>query len=340
MRRKIYFILTLVFCTALASYALLTRKLPLGFSSSEVQQSLPDLITYTQPGLLPEGIDYAKQCQCFVVSSVGQGQVGKVSLEGKYTSLTQDPELISSFGLLVDESRNRVLIALGDYGWSQKSSALTRLKVAKLGIYDLTTGARLQLIDLAALSPSYRKHMANDIAMDAEGNAYMTDSFAPVIYKVTPTGEASIFLEHERLGGGSFAQNGIVYHPSGHLIVARSDNQSLYRVPLAQSSEIQEIRLDQRLPRNPDGLELMPDQRIGVIAHHEAKVTILESDDQWLSARVEAQASLEIRKPTTMVAVGSVLYALESGFNLKPPPDVYRIEKVNFGPKSSDRQVP
>ena len=315
---------------AFVGYALLLREPLPGFSSSGAQQGQPELILYTQAGLLPEGIDYGRACDCFLVSSVGTGQIGKVSLEGKYTPLTQDPELVSSFGLLVDEKRKRVLVALGDYGWSQKSSALTRLKTAKLGVYDLNTGKRLQLIDLAALRPSYRKHMANDIAMDPEGNAYITDSFAPVIYKVTAAGKASVFLEHALLGGGSFGQNGIVYHPSGHLIVARSDNQRLYRVPLARPSEIQEIRLDQRLPRNPDGLELMPDQRIGVIAHHEAKVTVLKSEDQWLSARVEAQAQLEIRKPTTMVAVGAALYGLESGFNLKQPPDVYRIEKVNF----------
>jgi hypothetical protein len=112
--------------------------------------------------------------------------------------------------------------------------------------------------------------------------------------------------------------------------VARSDNQKLYRISLAQPAGIREMSLTQRLPRNPDGLELTPDLRIAVIAHQEAKVTILNTGDQWLSAHVEAQTQLKIRKPTTMVAVGSALYALESGFNLKPPPDVYRIEKVKF----------
>lgn len=114
------------------------------------------------------------------------------------------------------------------------------------------------------------------------------------------------FLEHDLLGECFFAQNGIVYHLSGYLIVARSDNQKLYRISLKQPFEISQIRLEQELPRNPDGLELLPDQRI------------------------EGQAVLKIRKPTTMVAVESALYALESGFNVNPPPSVYRIEKVNF----------
>ena len=39
----------------------------------------------------------------------------------------------------------------------------------------------------------------NDIALDPQGNAYVTNSLSPFIHKITPDGEASVFINEPSL---------------------------------------------------------------------------------------------------------------------------------------------
>ena len=96
------------------------------------------------------------------------------------------------------------------------------------------TSKHLSYVDLDRLRPN-AAHFANDIAVDGQGNSYVTDCFSPIIYKVDAQGTANIFLEDNRLAApaGSFGLNGIVFHPDGYLLVVKYDEGILYKVPLA-----------------------------------------------------------------------------------------------------------
>jgi len=90
--------------------------------------------------------------------------------------------------------------------------------LSRLLIYDLTTGALKNDVDLSALVPDASAYFANNIAVDKEGNAYVSDWYARVIYKVTPEGKASLFWRNET--GIASGPNGLDFHPDGYLLVS------------------------------------------------------------------------------------------------------------------------
>ena len=92
---------------------------------------------------------------------------------------------------------------------------VTRGKLAAVATYDATTGAPRAYYDLSSLDPG--AHLANDLVLDARGNAYVTDSFAPVIYRIDTKGHASIFARDARFKTGEgFNLNGIAMHRGGY----------------------------------------------------------------------------------------------------------------------------
>ena len=139
-------------------------------------KNIQDVLEFTEPGLYPEGIAHDRFLQRFLVTSVTTGDVGAVSYSGEYMPFIQDNRIISAIGLKVDDARKRILVAGADPGVSPESTGTTAAQQALLGIYDLRSGANIHFIDLGALRPG-QMHFANDIALDNQGNAYVTDSF-------------------------------------------------------------------------------------------------------------------------------------------------------------------
>ena len=168
------------------------------------------LIMMSPPGTIPEGVEYDPKNKRFLVGSLTQGTVFVVGKDGSLTPFVQDPELKGSAGIEVDEERNRLLVTATDRGAFSGQSA----GQAKLGIFDLTTGKRIAMIDLAAVGPKDAKaHFANDVTVGSDGSAYVTDTLARVVYKVDPKNKATVFLPNTF---GAIAQhqfNGIVAHP-------------------------------------------------------------------------------------------------------------------------------
>jgi hypothetical protein len=110
------------------------------------------------------------------VSSRTQGRIGTVRDASTYTQLADDTRLVSTIGLNLDATRQRLLAAVSDAGANTtRTSATTMRKLAALAIFNPSSGALLRYIDLGALRPT-QAHFANDIAVDAVGNVYVTDS--------------------------------------------------------------------------------------------------------------------------------------------------------------------
>ncbi|PSB68015.1 hypothetical protein C7B61_03125 [filamentous cyanobacterium CCP1] len=246
-------------------------------------------VVVNQPALYPEGIEYDASTNRFLLSSVREGTVYEVLANGVVRPFIQDDRLVSSTGIHVDTQRNRLLVPNSDYGVSLNSTPETIDRLAALGIYDLSTGDVINYVDLERLRPG-ADHFANDVAVDAEGNAYVTDSLSPILYKVTPAGEASIFLESDRFLGNGFNLNGIVYHPDGYLIMVKKSEGVLFKVPLDNPAAFSEIQTDRNFV-GADGLILAADQDLIVITNRSGEtvsneVFALNSEDDWQSALV------------------------------------------------------
>lgn len=299
--------------------------------------ALPDTVAFTQAGLYPEGVQYDAAGSRFLVSSQTRGAVGQVKDDGTYTQFADDAVLVSTIGMRVDDSRNRLLVAVSDPGYNAaRTSAATQRKLAGLAIFNLTSGQRTAYVNLGGLRPT-QNHFANDIAVDDQGNAYITDSFAPIIYKVDAQGTATVFLEDAQLGApaGAFGLNGIAYHPGGFLLVAKSNEGALFKVPLAAPASFTRVTLPQALT-GADGLLLQDNATLQVVTNAQARVYRLVSADTWATATISGTFSTPPQYPTTLArrqgADSYVLYsnlnALQAGQN--PPVSVFTIARVKF----------
>ncbi|MCB2409816.1 SMP-30/gluconolactonase/LRE family protein [Hymenobacter lucidus] len=269
---------------------------------NEPEAAAPAKITVPQQALHPEGIQYDESRKHFLVSSRTQGKIGTVKDDSTYTVFADDPRLISTIGLNLDATRQRLLVAVSDNGANTtRSTSATLRQLAAVAIYNSTNGSLIRYVDLGGLR-SGQNHFANDIAVDAQGNAYITDSLSPIIYKVDAQGNASIFLENAQLSGGTgFGLNGIVFHPDGYLLVAKANDGTLFKVPVSNPASFTKVTVPatQSLT-GADGLLLFDAQTLLLVSGSQARVLRLTSTDAWVTAGVNGTFITGAVSPTTI----------------------------------------
>ena len=268
-------------------------------------------ISVPSQALYPEGIERHPGTGEFLLGSIRKGKVVAVSADGEVRTLVEDDRLRSAVGIRVDAARGRLLVNNSDYGVAERSAPSDKFSTAGLGIYDLETGAPIRYVDLAGLRPG-EKRFVNDLAIDADGNAYVTDSLAAAIYKVTPAGDASVFLADERFRGKGFNLNGIQFHEDGYLLVAKKSDGALFKVPLDNPAAFSEVGLpkplvgmDGLLLTRPDELVAVTNRASGVTSNTVFRLT---SDDGWSTARIDATFATGDVYPTTATIADRKLY--------------------------------
>jgi hypothetical protein len=282
-------------------------------------------LTVRQPALYPETIEYDRTDGTFLLSSFRDGAIYRVDRSGTATSLVDDPRLCSVLGIALDTQRQHLWAVNSDLGASVKPSAAGPKRLAAVGIYDLKSGKPLRYVDLGPLADG--PHLMNGIALDALGNAYITDSFSPVIYKVTAEGSASIFLRDERFAGDAINLNGVVVHPDGYLLVVKKSDGSIFKVPLDRPTAASQVAIAERF-QGGDGLTLVGKTDLVVISnrtpsHTSNSAFSLSSQDAWSSAKLRAVQPLGDVYPTTAVLRDGTLYVVHSKLNelIAVPPE-------------------
>ncbi|KAB7727067.1 gluconolaconase [Rudanella paleaurantiibacter] len=265
-----------------------------------------DRITFMSARQYPEGITFSPVLNRFLVTSITQGKVGTVDDDGEYMDLFSDAQLISAIG--IKEFGGKIYVCNGDQGVSSKSTAQSRLRTAGLFVYNLATNQVERRTDLAALLPN-SQHFANDVALDPQGVAYVTDSFAPVVYRVGADGQASVLVNDPVLAPptGQFGLNGIVYHPGNFLIVAKAATGQLYKINLASNNAITEIT---GLPTltGADGMTLIGADLY--VVNNRNRVTQLRSSDNWATASTVKVDEAGYEGATTNAAFNGQIYTL------------------------------
>ena len=241
------------------------------------------------PSLYPEGIEFDPKTGDFLLGSIRQGAVYRVSASGETLPLVEDDRLTSVVGIRVDDARQRLWVNNSDYGAAERSQEGGAFTIASVGVYDLVSGDPVHFVDLSALRPGEEK-FPNDLAVDQDGNAYVTDSLAAAIYKVSVDGEASVFLTDDAFRGDGFNLNGIVVHPDGYLIVAQKSVGKLYKVPLDAPETFVAISLPRPLVAT-DGLVLASPKHLIAMTNRSGgtesdTIFSLTSDDAWASAEI------------------------------------------------------
>lgn len=300
------------------------------------EDELPDLIVVEDTGLYPEGIEYDADGERFLITSLTRGTVTEVFDDGTFDVFIEDDDIISAIGIHIDTEADRILVAGSDPGAGSGTSEETVNVTAMLGIYDLETGERLHLVDAGALLPE-GGHFANDIAVDPDGNAYLTDSFSPVIYKVDMDGNAEIFLQDEMFAGEGFGFNGIDYHPDGYLLAVTLNTGLVVKIPLDSPEDFSVVEMEEPL-LGADGINLTEDGdlvvNVGTFAGEGPPMIVtLSSEDDWESAEVTALVETEVNVTTTALRDGEV-YALFSHLELlfggEEPYETFEIMRIDF----------
>ncbi|MFH9354174.1 hypothetical protein [Kitasatospora sp. NPDC017646] len=300
----------------------------------------PAVITGHAPALVPETAVWDQAHHRFLVGSMRHGTVSAVALDGTVRTLIDDPGTLTEIaGLRIDQVHRRVLVTNLDNGIGERSGPATLGRVAGIAAYDLDTGRRLYYTDLAAVAGDGGSHLANDIAVAPDGTAYVTDSFAPIVYRVGPDGTGSVLLRDERLAPapGAYGLNGIAYR-DGRLVLGKWDDGTLWQIPLRDPAAVRRVEIaDGGALLHLDGIFARPDGTIAGVtnafygAGRDAEVE-LRSDDHWRTARLTAVRPSADPTPTAVTTgPAGALYQLSGGLaaaNAGHPDDTFTLRRV------------
>lgn len=277
-----------------------------------------NVITAERGGFIPEGIEYDEDNGRFLTGSLAEGTIFVIERDGRVVPFIRDSELVSSVGIEADEAHDRLLVANSNSAVFNDQSATGH---AKLGAYDLKSGARLAMVDLGATIGANARHFANDLTVDSEGNAYITDSFANAIYKVTPQYQATVMQRFTDLPEGALL-NGIVYHDGGYLLAVAEDR--IYKVPISNPAGTTQVNVTDPVD-GQDGIVLMRDGRLVATSNSETepRLVAFRSDDNWATAHRVAVAALN-GQATTAAVVGDDVWAVHPHFGDAAPPTIER----------------
>jgi sugar lactone lactonase YvrE len=281
-------------------------------------------ISFEADTAYPESVSWSAKQESFFTSSVHHGLVGKVSKDGHFSVFIRDPKLVSAVGILADDARNTIWVANSDPGAGDRTQPSTQGKLAAVATYDSRTGKAKAYYDLGRLSEG--AHFANDLALDAEGNAYVTDSFAPIIYRITSSGETSIFAKNDLFKkGDGFNLNGIAWHHDGYLLVGKYNTGEIYRVDIHDPSHVEQVAIPEALV-GADGFNLADDQHLFVVQNKGADRTVeLTSTDGWKTAQISRVVKSELSMPTAATKAGKDVFVLNARLDTLFNPDAPKV---------------
>ena len=289
----------------IAALAALTVLIP---GASVLGSSYPG--SYTLPGeaVFPEGVAVLPGPGYFYVSSTEDGTIfrgqahqpeAEAFLPGGNDGRT------AAVGLAVDAERGVLFVSGGGTGmvWA----------------YDVHTR---ELLGQGA--NDYEMTFINDVTTTPDGSAYFTDSFQPVIYRLSgaATGDA-VFEEWLDLNETAieyqdgFNLNGIVTtHDGAHLIAVQSNTGMLFRIAV-EDGTVEPIDLGEGSAQAGDGLVLRGNTLI-VVQNALGQLTTIKMSDDMTSGEVwSTLADPSFRTPTTAAILGDRLLVVNAQFGAR-----------------------
>jgi len=252
-----------------------------GNGRSQTKQEASGAERYVLPGeqVFPEGVAYRSDTGDFYVGSTTDGTVfrGNVEEDGpKKAEVFLEPESdgrTTAIGMEVD-GEGRLFIAGGDTG--------------RIFVYDTESAHLVRRLD----TPDAKATFLNDVAVTPDGDAYVTDSMRPVLFRLTSTGdgvgEAEPWLNFEGTPAEyeeGFNLNGIDATEDGRYLVAvQSNTGELFRID-AENKEIVEINLGGETLANGDGL-LLDGRTVYVVRNEQELIVPVELSGEYSSGEV------------------------------------------------------
>lgn len=216
--------------------------------------------------IFPEGVT-ATSDGALYVGSMQHGAIYRVAPDSTKGELFVEGNangLVATLGVYADEANNRLIACSADPGIAHTKVGDDRFTgKAGSGIrtFDLETGASLDSVDFPGGG------FCNDIAVDAKGAIYATDTFHGRILRYD--GEAlDVFAMGGVLADQPWTLNGIDYRAADNsLYVGNQMTGQLFRVKIGDEGTldgIEEVKLSRAL-NVPDGIRFIDTDTLGVI---------------------------------------------------------------------------
>jgi sugar lactone lactonase YvrE len=296
---------------------------------------------FSLPGVefFPEGISVDEDGN-FFVGSVSTGSIVRASLgEGTLTMPFDTSDLVGVVGMLVHDG------AL----WACHSS--TQMDLAEIVAFDLESGDELVRHPFPTEDADLEQGsgFCNDIAFDADGNLYATDTFGDSATNATAMrqsriirvpaddvmteGSAEVWLEHAsfNVADTAFGLNGIDADGSDRIFVVRSAGGQIFEVPIESDGSAGEpaplttsVALE-----SGDGLKFQGDSLLLVQSSTLTRVALPGGAVTTLTP-----AALATEFLTTFAVYGSAAWVVEGqldhllGLDPDPPELPFRVVRV------------
>lgn len=192
-----------------------------------------DVYTLGSPMSLPEGVAFDSKTRRFFATGLFGGQITQIDAasgeEKVFYTAGEGPSQFS--GAEVDVERRLLWVCASDI-MTARGNAI---------VLDADSGTLLHTFELA------RGGICNDVCVDRDGVAYVTDSFQPVIYRIDlRDGSAGELVRDDQMAAamGRFGLNGIVVTPDGeHVIGGFSSPSRLFVMPRRAPGKVREIAI-------------------------------------------------------------------------------------------------
>jgi sugar lactone lactonase YvrE len=274
--------------------------------------------------MFPEGVAFDPTARAFYVGSLTEAGITRVDAEGTQSVfVASGPTMLSSAGMKVDAAARRLWVCGSDDAGS-----------SRVYVYGLDDASLVETFGLGLLIDTAS---CNDLALDAEGAAYVTDPPSSAIHRLAVGGDASVWATDPLFDPElmSLGLNGIAVTPDGTaVIVTKFISKQLLRVSMDDPTQIAPIDLSGEdfaggsLVAGPDGIVFEGDTLYVVFDDVVAEV-VLNAD--WTSGAVSILTPPTAGLSTATVAEGEV-YAVKSevtAFALGSAPELpFRIVRV------------
>jgi sugar lactone lactonase YvrE len=281
-----------------------------GRSRNQTTQEVSGAERYVLPGeqVFPEGVAYQSDTGDFYVGSTTDGTVFRGNVEGgpKEAEVFLEPESdgrTTAIGMEVGED-GRLFIAGGDTGC--------------IFVYDTESTDQIRRLD----TPDAGATFLNDVAVTPDGDAYVTDSLRPVLFRVPSTvdgvGEVEPCLNFEGTPAEyeeGFNFNGIDATEDGRYLVAvQSNTGELFRIDI-ESKQVVEINLGRDTLTNGDGL-LLDGRTVYVVRNEQALIVPVKLSGEYIRGKVgEPFTDPSFAFPTTIAKTDGRLLVVNSQFD-------------------------
>ena len=273
--------------------------------------------------LFPEGGALDPTDGAYYVGSLSHGNITRVDGRGTETVLyagTGEAGRLT-LGMQVDAARRLLWVCT------------TNNALGRIWIFDLATGQRTGDIDLAAANP---KASCNDVLLDTDGTALVSDRENPYIYKIDAARRVAVWAHDPLLGGAVVGLNSMAWTADHRAVLtAPYLPPSLVRVSTTDPRDVQAVELDGdlfmdgwNLLNGPDDLVMEHGELI--VAFGSSLKRIVPADGTWTRATV--QSTRTIGGVTALVQDGDALYGINGQsvrFALKVPPQPFQIFAID-----------